>query len=40
MDEFLGDDVGFIEREHLYGVESGGIGDGCDVESKCDRSGQ
>ena len=39
MDEFLGDDVRFIERECLYGIKSRGIGDGCNVKSKCDGSG-
>ena len=37
--ELLRDNVGFIKRKSLYGVKSGGIGDGCNVESECDRSG-
>ena len=32
--------IRFIERESFYGIESGGIGDGCDIEHECDGSGQ
>ena len=37
--KFLRDDVGFIKRESLYGIKSGGISDGRDVEGECDGSG-
>ena len=37
-DQFLQDSIQFIEGKFFYGVQSRGIGDGCNIEGESDGS--
>ena len=37
MNEFMRNGIRLIEGEPFYGIKSGGVGNGCNVEGECDR---